>query len=131
MKAIRRFTVRPVLPDALAALDELAANLRWSWHQPTIDLFREVDETAWLASTDPVGLLGAVSPERLAALAADADFVGRAEALRGDLRAYLASRRQGDRPLSPRSLSQSLSSIRSFYGWLDRRLGVQIGRAHV
>ena len=44
MKAIRRFTVRPVLPEALAALDELAANLRWSWHQPTIDLFREVDE---------------------------------------------------------------------------------------
>jgi starch phosphorylase len=93
VKAIRRFTVRPVLPDALAALDELAANLRWSWHQPTIDLFREVDETAWLASTDPVGLLGAVSPARLAELAADADFVGRAEALRDDLRAYLAEPR--------------------------------------
>ena len=32
-----------------------------------------------------------------------------------DLRAYLASRRQGDRPLSPRSISQSLSTIRSFH----------------
>ena len=42
-----------------------------------------------------------------------------------DLRAYLASRRTGRRPLSPRSLSQSLSSIRSFYAWLDRRQGVQ------
>jgi integrase/recombinase XerC len=42
-----------------------------------------------------------------------------------DLRAYLASRRSGDHPLSPRSLSQSLSSIRSFYRWLDRRQGVQ------
>jgi integrase/recombinase XerC len=42
-----------------------------------------------------------------------------------DVRAYLASRRQGDKPLSPRSLSQSLSSIRAFYGWLDRRLGVK------
>jgi integrase/recombinase XerC len=41
-----------------------------------------------------------------------------------DLRAYLASRRQGDRPLSPRSLSQSLSSIRTFHGFLDRRFGV-------
>jgi len=41
-----------------------------------------------------------------------------------DLRAYLASRRTGETPLSPRSLSQSLSSIRSFYGWLDRRHGV-------
>jgi integrase/recombinase XerC len=42
-----------------------------------------------------------------------------------DLRAYLASRRNGDHPLSPRSLSQALSSIRSFYRWLDRRQGVQ------
>ena len=45
-----------------------------------------------------------------------------------DLRAYLAFRRQGgqggERPLSPRSVSQALSSIRSFYAWLDRRMGV-------
>jgi integrase/recombinase XerC len=42
-----------------------------------------------------------------------------------DLRAYLASRRDGDHALSPRSLSQNLSSIRSFYAWLDRRMGVR------
>jgi integrase/recombinase XerC len=48
-----------------------------------------------------------------------------AEVSAADLRAYLASRRQGAKPLSPRSLSQSLSSIRSFYGWLDRRQGVR------
>ena len=42
-----------------------------------------------------------------------------------DLRAYLAFRRQDDEGgLSPRSISQSLSSIRSFYRWLDRRMGV-------
>jgi starch phosphorylase len=104
VKAIRRFTVRPVLPDALAALDELAANLRWSWHQPTIELFREVDAEAWRISTDPVGLLGEVSPTRLAELAADADFVARANALRDDLRTYLAEPRWyqtlGDAPRS-------------------------------
>lgn len=38
-----------------------------------------------------------------------------------ELRAHLAERRSGERPLSPRSLSQTLSSIRSFHGWLDRR----------
>jgi integrase/recombinase XerC len=47
-----------------------------------------------------------------------------AEISPADLRAYLAFRRQGARPLSPRSLSQSLSSIRSFHRWLDRRCGV-------
>jgi integrase/recombinase XerC len=41
-----------------------------------------------------------------------------------DLRAYLASRRQGDRPLSPRSLSQALSAIRGYHRFLDRRLGL-------
>jgi integrase/recombinase XerC len=41
-----------------------------------------------------------------------------------ELRAYLAFRRSGDHPLSPRSLSQALSSIRSFHRWLDRRCGV-------
>ena len=39
-----------------------------------------------------------------------------------DVRAYLAFRRQGARPLSPRSLSQALSAIRSFHRFLDRRL---------
>ncbi len=45
-----------------------------------------------------------------------------------ELRAYLAFRRQdsgrpGDTPLSPRSLAQGLSSIRSFHAWLDKRMG--------
>lgn len=42
----------------------------------------------------------------------------------GDVRAYLAFRRSGERPLSPRSVSQALSIIRAFHRWLDRRLGV-------
>lgn len=39
----------------------------------------------------------------------------------GDVRAYLAWRRSGERPLSPRSVSQALSAIRGFHNWLDRR----------
>jgi integrase/recombinase XerC len=41
-----------------------------------------------------------------------------------EFRAYLAHRRSGERPLSPRSLSQALSALRTFYQWLDRRHGV-------
>lgn len=40
----------------------------------------------------------------------------------GELRAWLAHLRAGDRPLSPRSLSQSLSAVRTFHRFLDRRL---------
>ncbi len=39
-----------------------------------------------------------------------------------DLRAYLASRRSGERRLGPRSLSQALSAIRAFHAFCGRRL---------
>jgi integrase/recombinase XerC len=39
-----------------------------------------------------------------------------------DVRAFLAFRRQGAKPLSPRSISQTLSAVRSFHRFLDRRL---------
>jgi integrase/recombinase XerC len=44
-----------------------------------------------------------------------------------DLRAYLASRRSGDRPLAPRSLSQAVAAIRSFHKFLDHRLATPNG----
>ncbi|WP_309645012.1 tyrosine recombinase XerC [Phenylobacterium sp.] len=40
----------------------------------------------------------------------------------GEVRAWLAHLRQGERPLSPRSLSQALSAIRTFHRYLDIRL---------
>ncbi|MFT4029791.1 MAG: alpha-glucan family phosphorylase [Protaetiibacter sp.] len=94
MKAIRRFTVRTVLPEALAPLEELAANLRWSWHQSTLELFRDIAPGLWdELGKDPYGLLGEVPPDRLAELADDGGFVARAIALRDELRAYLSEPR--------------------------------------
>lgn len=90
MRAIRRFTVRPVLPDALQSLGELAGNLRWSWHPPTQDLFASIDEALWdLSRHDPTRMLGLVPTARLAELADDADFRARLDAAHADLRAYL------------------------------------------
>ncbi|TDQ53603.1 alpha-glucan family phosphorylase [Actinorugispora endophytica] len=90
MKAIRRFTVRTVLPGELAPLGRLAANLRWAWHAPTRAVFAAVDPEIWAAVRhDPVRLLGEVRPERLAELAADDGFrAGLAEAA-ADLDDYL------------------------------------------
>lgn len=94
MKAIRRFTVRTVLPEALGALDELATNLRWSWHEPTKQLFRSIAPDIWdRIGHDPVGLLGAVETTRLTELASDSSFVDRANELRNELHAYLTEPR--------------------------------------
>ncbi|MEU1418905.1 alpha-glucan family phosphorylase [Kitasatospora sp. NPDC005751] len=94
MKAIRRFTVRTVLPEQLQPLHELALNLRWSWHPETRDLFRSVDPEVWAATgEDPVRLLGEVPAARLAALATDRRFLRRLGDLADDLREYLAGPR--------------------------------------
>ncbi|MFE2571750.1 alpha-glucan family phosphorylase [Streptomyces mirabilis] len=94
MKAIRRFTVRPVLPDALHPLSDLARNLRWSWHAETRDLFQSVDPERWTASDgDPVRMLGSVPPHRLAELAEDRRFLRRLAAVADDLRDYVTGER--------------------------------------
>jgi glycogen phosphorylase len=91
VKALRRFTVRAHLPERLAALDQLATNLRWSWDNPTQDLFASIDPTLWSnCGNDPVALLGAVNPSRLDALALDEEFLGRLDWLAADLNDYLS-----------------------------------------
>lgn len=94
VRAIRRFTVRPVLPEPLAALSVLATNLRWSWHPETQDVFAALDAEAW-ANTghDPVKTLGAVAPARLDELASDKKFLRRLGLASADLEDYLT----GDR----------------------------------
>lgn len=83
MKAIRRFTVRTVVPEEIGALSSLATNLRWSWHLPTRQLFESLDPQLWQqVRADPLALLAAISREKLQALAADpvvVDHVARAQ----------------------------------------------------
>ncbi|HYH34964.1 MAG TPA: alpha-glucan family phosphorylase [Nocardioides sp.] len=109
MRAIRRFTVRPVLPEPLASLGVLAGNLRWSWHPPTQDVFEAVDPELWQSTgRDPVRLLGAVDAGRLEELAVDGAFLDRLEAARRDLDGYLSGDRWYQRrggPDAPRAVA--------------------------
>ena len=94
VRAIRRFTVRTVLPEPIAALGQLASNLRWSWHPQTCDLFESLDPARWAALRhDPIAMLGSLSPEELDALAADPQFVARVDQAAADLRDYLTKPR--------------------------------------
>ncbi len=94
MKAIRRFSVRPVLPARIAALGDLAMNLRWSWHPPLRDLFESIDPARWAAvGEDPVAMLSAVEPVELERLAADPAFVERVDTAKEALDRYLGEDR--------------------------------------
>ena len=110
MKALRSFTVRPSLPPELAALEELAMNVRWSWDAQTRDLFRWVDPDIWDATVhDPVRLLGVVTRERLDALVEDPGFMRFLGEVRDELQRYL----DGDRWFQSRDASP-LRSIAYF-----------------
>ncbi|NDL59080.1 alpha-glucan family phosphorylase [Phytoactinopolyspora mesophila] len=104
MRAIRRLTVRTVLPEPLAPLGELVTNLRWSWHPPTQELFASVDPVVWeRVHHDPVRLLGEIPNGRLVELAEDQVFLGRIRAAHDDLQRYLSEPRwyqqtDGDAP---------------------------------
>ncbi|MGE0880595.1 MAG: alpha-glucan family phosphorylase [Acidimicrobiia bacterium] len=91
MKALRSFTVRPNLPQPLAALEHLAMNLRWSWDSRTRDLFRWVDPDLWDATHhDPMRLLASVSRTRLDALSGDGAFLRYLSEIDDELSRYLS-----------------------------------------
>jgi glycogen phosphorylase len=90
VRAIRRFTIRPLLPEPLAPLRGLMLNLRWSWHPEMLDLFAAIDPDGWeRVGRDPVPLLAEVPPERLASLAADRRFLRRLGDAVDELREYV------------------------------------------
>jgi starch phosphorylase len=117
VRAIRRFTVRPVLPQPLQALGELAGNLRWSWHPDTQDLFAAVDTNAWESSgRDPVRFLGAVPAARLDQLADDGGFLERLSAARADLERYMTGDRWYQRRTSETPLPESIGYFSPEFG---------------
>ena len=76
MRAVREFNVVPAIPAPLAALNELANNLHWTWDRDTKALFERLDPGLW-ASTghDPLRLLAAITTDRWSVIAADPDIV--------------------------------------------------------
>jgi starch phosphorylase len=102
VRAIRRFTINPVLPEQLAPLRGLMLNLRWSWHAETREVFAAIDPAAWeRAEREPVALLAQVPQERLARLAADRKYLRRLGDAADDLREYLAGPRWYQAASSP------------------------------
>ena len=83
---------RSILPAPLAPLRDLAANLRWSWHAPTRELFERIDADLWARTReDPWRVLAEVPAPRLEHLAQDEAFLAAQAAVAEDLRAYLAA----------------------------------------
>jgi starch phosphorylase len=87
---LESFRVVPSIPEKLAALEELAYNLLWSWDEELRVPFTRLDRELWEATyQNPVLMLGRVSQGRLDELAADEGYLSVLEQARRRLHAYL------------------------------------------
>ncbi len=90
MPTVHRYTVRPVLPERIRGLQEVAYNLYWTWNPNAIRLLQRLDADLWEESRhNPVRLLGEISQDKLDAAAEDEGFLENLDAVVAGLRAYV------------------------------------------
>ena len=64
----------PPPPVGLAALTDLALDLRWAWNHSSDELWRRLDLPLWEQTSHPCAVLKHTSPAKLAAALADPSF---------------------------------------------------------
>ena len=90
MHIIQRISVKPVLPDAINRLDELAFNLYWSWLPGAFELFERLDPAIWSATNhNPVLLLAEANQARLNEAAHSEAFLAQYRAVMDAFDRYL------------------------------------------
>jgi len=92
MPTIRKFVVKPAVPEKLSPLTELAYNLWTVWNYDAAGLFRRLDPELWEQTNhNTVKILSLVSQEKLAAAAADEGFLAHMNRILTDLRHYMTT----------------------------------------
>jgi starch phosphorylase len=83
-------SIRPDLPRRLIGLEELAANLWWSWHPAARVLFKRLDRQVWKESGhNPVRVLRELPPEVLESAARDPEFLHHYDSVLAEFRDYM------------------------------------------
>ena len=120
-------TVRAAFPPELIGLGDIVGNLRWSWHQDSLDLLESVDPELWVScGRDPVRMFGEVSAERLAVLAGDRKFRRRLSDVHDDLTDYLTQPRWYQHQQAERSAaadSTAAEALPSAIGYFSPEFG--------
>jgi starch phosphorylase len=85
-----RQSIFPNLPQQLSGLEELAANLWWSWHPAARVLFKMVDRQVWKESGhNPARVLKELPREALEAAARDPEYLRHYDAVLAEFRNYI------------------------------------------
>ena len=90
MKLLGSLSVFPALPERLSKLNDLVFNLWWTWSPRAQNLFMSIDPVIWEdVNHNPVKLLRRITPDRLAFLAEDRDFLDAFDAVIAEFEAYM------------------------------------------
>jgi len=91
MPRVHAYHVIPRLPVRLQCLNKLSLNLRWSWHHPTIELFRTLDPDLWEETGhNPRLILGRIDQRRIDELCGDEAFLAQMDRASVNLDEYVA-----------------------------------------
>ncbi|MDE3228994.1 MAG: alpha-glucan family phosphorylase [Chloroflexota bacterium] len=90
MKILGRLSVFPTIPPRIERLYELAYNLWWAWNPDAQALYAQVNAQMWERTEhNAVATLAGANPQRLNALAEDAEFLARYDAVMAEFDAYM------------------------------------------
>ena len=90
MPTVHRYTVRPVLPERISGLRDVAYNLYWTWNYDALRLFQRLDADLWEETQhNPVRLLSEIAQDKLTAAAEDEGFLENLDKVLEGLRAYM------------------------------------------
>jgi len=93
---VENVSPKPILPDRIRRLDELANNLWWSWHPRARDLFRALDYPLWRTSGhNPVNQLYDISLDKLHSAANDPVFLSLYDSVVSDFDADMSAKDTG------------------------------------
>ncbi|MDQ6950719.1 MAG: alpha-glucan family phosphorylase [Mariprofundales bacterium] len=84
-----RMQIRPILPDGLARLNDIASDLWFSWNSKARALFYQIDATLWeITGHNPRLFLRRVSQARLDEVATDRAFLSQLNGVLSDYDSY-------------------------------------------
>lgn len=93
LKYAHCFEVLSDLPDPLQVLKKIVLNFRWTWHDETQSLFKEMDRRLWESvGHNPFLLLNSLSRESLNLLAQNEVFLEKLKLCEEDLDRYMSAK---------------------------------------
>ncbi len=108
---------QPILPESIYRLEEIAHNLWWSWSPEAREVFRAMSVTLWRRTDhNPVRMLREISPDRLASLANDKEFLKKYKTLCKTFDAAMAKSDAKVEAIAPKMVGKKVAYFSAEYG---------------